>query len=142
MKRLTLLFFVALLHIAGNASAQQPVERKGVVPTTRLEEAFSGHLTDLNGKYKFRVAEITFEPGAYIGEHQHIGPGVRFVVSGELTSVLSGKTTIYKAGDYFYEPGNMIHTVSNKTRLPAVVIGFDILPADWNGASLVPPKSQ
>jgi quercetin dioxygenase-like cupin family protein len=142
MKRLTLLLFVALFHVVGYSSAQQPVERKGQTSTVKLEEAVSGHLTELNGKYKLRVTEVTFEPGGYIGEHHHVGPGIRFVTSGELTFVQHGKTTIYKAGDYFYEAGNMTHSASNKTSAPVVIIIFEILPPDWKGGTAVPPKSQ
>ncbi len=99
MKRLTLVLFVALFHVAGYAAAQQRVESKGVLAKVKLEEAISGHLTELNGKYKLRVVEITIEPGGYIGEHHHVGPGIRLVTSGELTFVQQGKTTIYRTGD-------------------------------------------
>jgi hypothetical protein len=59
-----------------------------------------------------------------------------------LTSVPNGKTTIYKTGEYFYEPGNMTHAAYNKTSSPLVVFTFDILPADWKGRTVLPPKSQ
>ena len=88
------------------------------------------------------ATEVTFEPGGYVSEHHHVGPHIVFVLSGELTSVLNGKTTVYKAGEYFYEPGNVTHAAFNKTSLPLVVIGFDILPAEWKGRAVLPPKSQ
>jgi quercetin dioxygenase-like cupin family protein len=142
MKRLTLLLFVALLHVVGYSSAQQTVERKGVASTVKLEEAVFGYLTELNGKYKLRVTETTFEPGGYVGKHHHVGPGIRFVASGEFTLVEHGKTRIYKAGDYYYETGNVTNSAHNKTSSPVVLITFEILPVDWKGGSAVPPKSQ
>ena len=142
MKRLTLLLFVALFSAVGYSAAQQQVERKGVAATVKLEGTDFGHLRELNGKYTLRVTETTFEPGGYVGNHQHVGPGIRFVVSGEVTLVEHGKTRIYKAGDYFYETGAITNSASNKTSSPTVLITFEILPVDWKGGSAVPPKSQ
>jgi len=39
------------------------VETKDLQPVQRLEQVISGHVTDLNGKYKFRVSEVTYRPG-------------------------------------------------------------------------------
>ena len=142
MKRLTLLFFVALLPFTGYSSAQESVEGKGQSIKRKIEEVISGYLTELNGKYKLAATEVTFEPGGYVSEHHHVGPHIVFVLSGELTLVLNGKTTVYKAGEYFYEPGNVTHAAFNKTSSPLVVISFDILPAEWKGRTVLPPKSQ
>jgi quercetin dioxygenase-like cupin family protein len=102
----------------------------------------SGYLTELNGKYKLRATETTIEPGGFVGEHHHIGPGIRYIASGELTYVEGGRTTIYKAGDYFYESGDVTHSAYNKGSSPMVNIIFEILPADWKGGSAVLPKSK
>ena len=56
------------------------VETKDVQPVVRLEQVISGHITDLNGKYKFRVSEVTYQPGGYVGDHNHAGPGVRVIM--------------------------------------------------------------
>ena len=72
MKRLSLLTLVALLQIAGYSSAQQAVPSKGVTPKLKIEEVISGYLTDLNGKYKLSVTEVTFEPGGFVGENIHL----------------------------------------------------------------------
>ena len=146
MKRLTLLLFAAVFSIVGFvasfSAAQQQVERKDLTSTVNLEGTDFGYLSELNGKYKLRVTVTTIEPGGYIGEHHHVGPGIRYLASGELTFVQHGKTTIYKAGDYFYESGNMTHSASNKGSTPVVNIIFEILPVAWKGGSAVPPKSQ
>jgi len=142
MKRLTLLLFVALFQVVGYSSAQQPVERKGVAATVKLEGTDFGYLSELNGKYKLRVTETTIEPGGFVGEHHHVGPGIRFVVSGELTFLEQGKTRTYKAGDYYYETGAITNSVFNKGSSPVVFIIFEIVPVDWKGGSGVPPKSQ
>jgi len=142
MKSLALVLFVALLHVAGYSSAQQkvPLDRKGATGTVKLEQVISGYLTDVNGKYKLRVAESNFEPGGYIGEHHHVGPGIRYLAAGEWTNVSQGKTTVYKAGDYWYSSGDITGSSSNKGQSLVRIINFEILPADWKGGSAIPPK--
>ena len=105
MKRLALVLFVVLLYVPGYSSAQQQVDRKGTASTVKLVGLMFGYLTDLNGKYKLQVSETTYEPGGYTGEHHHVGPGIRYVVSGELTFVEAGKTTTYKAASIFMKWG-------------------------------------
>ena len=90
------------------------VETRDVQPVQRFEQVISGHLTDLNGRYKFRVSEITYQPGGYVGDHNHAGPGVRVIMAGEFTYVKGDKTTVYKAGDAFFEPGDMPHRAYNR----------------------------
>jgi quercetin dioxygenase-like cupin family protein len=129
-----------------SARAQAPapspvrVDTKGLTPRIRFESVLSGYLTELNGKYKLRVTELTLEPGGYVGEHNHVGPGIRMMTLGEMTYVLPDKTTIYKAGDFFFESGDVNHTVYNKTDKPNQHLLFEILPADLKGPSLMPVK--
>lgn len=143
MKRITLVVaFAALFHVVGYSSAQQTVERKGMASVVKIGGENFGFLGDLNGKYKLVATQTTFEPGGYIGEHNHAGPGIRYVASGEITLVDQGKARVYKAGDYFYERGDLTNSASNKGTSPAVLITFELLPADWKGGSAVPPKSR
>jgi len=118
MKRFTPMLLVALVNIADESPAQPRVETRGITARVKLEEVISGHLGELNGKFKFRVTELTFEPGGYLGEHHHAGPGIRFVAAGKLTFVQAGKVTTYEAGNSFYESGNVVHTAHNKTKSP------------------------
>lgn len=141
MKRLTLLFFLVLLSAADRSTAQSKIEAKGITSKVKLEEVIFGHLLELNGKFKLRVTEVTFGPGAYLGVHHHVGPGIRYVASGKLTFVEVGKTTIFQTGDYFYETGNIAHTAQNKEKSPLRIIFFEVLPVDWTGPSAIPPKS-
>ena len=73
------LFAVALLASLGanGALAQAKVEASGVTAQVKMEEVVYGHLTELNGKFKLRAAEVSFEPGAFLGPHHHAGPGLR-----------------------------------------------------------------
>ena len=121
------------------ASAQQKVEVKGQSSKIKINQVASGYLTELNGKYQLRVSEGTFEPGGSVGLHHHAGPGIRCVTVGELTYALpDGKTTIYKAGDCFYESGDVAHTARNATGKPLVLLNFEILPTSLKGGSIMP----
>jgi quercetin dioxygenase-like cupin family protein len=144
MMRITLLLLpvVALFGGADRSAAQEKVEVRGITSVIKLDEVLFGHLTELNGKFKIRATEFTLEPGAYLGVHHHVGPGVRYVISGELTFTEGGQATIYKAGDYYFETGNLAHTAENKTNLPLRVLVVDILPKDWMGTAVIPPKAQ
>jgi len=116
------------------------VDTKGLVAKIKFESVLSGYLTDLNGKYKLRVTELTLEPGGHVGEHNHVGPGIRMMTFGEMTYVLPDKTIIYGPGDFFFESGDINHTVYNKSDKPNQHLLFEILPADLKGPSLMPVK--
>ena len=140
----------ALLARADRAAAQPPaggtpaggspvrVDTKGLVAQIKFEAPLAGFLTDLNGRYKLRVTELTLEPGGHVGEHNHVGPGIRQVTAGHMTYVLPDRTTIYGPGDFFFESGDVNHTVFNRTEAPIVHVLFEILPADLSGPSLIP----
>ena len=138
--RFTVLLVLMLLGAADRLAAEEKVDARGITQTIKLEEVVYGHLTDLNGKFKLRATEVTFAPDAYLGAHHHIGPGIRYVLSGEVTFTEGGKATVYKAGDYFFESGNIVHTAQNKTKSPLVILFVEILPTDWDAPTVVRPK--
>jgi quercetin dioxygenase-like cupin family protein len=142
MIRFTLLLFVALLTGAGRLAAQETVDTRGITSVIKVEEITFGHLTELNGKFKLRATELTFAPGGYVGVHHHVGPGIRYIISGELTFTEGGQDTVYKAGEYYFETGNIVHTAHNKTNLPLRVLVVEILPKDWTAPAMIPPRSQ
>ena len=142
MMRFTLLLFLALLIGANRLAAQEKVEVRGVTSEVKIEEVTFGHLSELNGKFKLRASELTFAPGAFIGAHHHIGPGIRYIISGELTFIEGGQSTVYKAGEYYYETGNLAHSAENKTNLPLRILVMEIIPKNWSGPAMIPPRSE
>ena len=141
MHRLATVLLVILLMAADQSTAQPKVDANGISSRVILEELIFGHQLELNGKFKMRVTEVTFAPDGYVGAHHHIGPGVRYVASGQLTFTAAGKTTIYKTGEYFYETGNLAHTAHNKTTSPLRLIFIEVLPVNWTGPAIIPPKA-
>jgi quercetin dioxygenase-like cupin family protein len=127
-----------------SAADAQTVEIKGQQGKVLHNQAISAtSLSDLNDKYQLRVSETTFEPGGSVGPHHHAGPGIRCLQSGELTYEADGKATIYKAGQCFYESGNVSHTARNATDKPLVFHNFEILPVSVTGRSIIPvPASR
>ncbi|MGC1667176.1 MAG: cupin domain-containing protein, partial [Pseudolabrys sp.] len=142
MVRFTLLLFVALLGAAGRLAAQESVEMRGITSAVKLEEVVFGHLTELNGKYKMRATEVTFAPGGYLGVHHHVGPGIRYVLSGEVTFTEGGRATVYKAGEYFFETGNLAHTAENKSDMPLRLLFVELLPKNWAAPTVIAPSAQ
>jgi quercetin dioxygenase-like cupin family protein len=122
------------------SAAQQNVEARGITSDVKLEEVLFGHLHELNDKFKLRATEVTFAPNAYLGVHHHIGPGIRYVLSGEVNFTEGGQTTVYKAGDYFFETGNLAHTAENKRDMPLRILFVEILPKEWTAPTVIPPK--
>src|SRR5215469_977654 len=137
MRHFTLLLLLALLGGTGRLAAQEAVETRGITSEVKIEEVIFGHLPELNGKFKIRATELTFAPDGYVGVHHHIGPGIRYVIYGDLTFAEGGQETVYKAGEYYFETGNLAHTARNKTNLAA-----EIIPKDWTAPAMIAPKSQ
>src|SRR5262249_579748 len=142
MRRFTLLLLVALLGGTDRLAAQETVETRGITSEVKIHQVISRPLTELKGKLKLRPTELTFAPDGYVGVHHHIGPGIRYVISGELTFAEGGQETVYKAGEYYFETGNLAHTAQNKTNLPLRVLVVELLPKDWPGPAMIAPRSQ
>jgi quercetin dioxygenase-like cupin family protein len=139
-------FACAAISIAGPspASAQQAaVEMKGFTRKLIAEQIVAGPLTELNGKYKMTVAEFTIAPGGYVGPHLHAGPGFRCVLSGEVTNIEPDKTTVYRAGECYWESGDTSHTPHNNGDRMVLGLVVELLPASLTGSSLMPvPMSK
>jgi len=127
------------------ASAAEPlkVDTNAVKARILYEAPISGgHLPELKGKYKMRITEITIGPGGHVGDHNHLGPGIRQMTVGEMEYIMPDKTTIYRAGDFFFETGDISHRVNNQTGEPCTHLLFEILPVELAGASLIPPRDR
>ncbi len=143
MKRLLISGLLALLYVTNSVAQDAPkVDRKGGESKVKQDVVISGYLTDLNGKYKLRVTEGTFNPGGYITDHHHAGPGIRVIVAGEWTHTQAGKTIVRKAGDAYFISGDVTSSAKNEGKVPVVLLNFEILPVDWKGGSVIPPKSK
>jgi quercetin dioxygenase-like cupin family protein len=90
---------------------------------------------------RLRVTELTIAAGGHVGDHNHVGPGMRQMTAGEMEYILPDKT-IYRAGDFFFETGDISHRVNNKTDRPNTDFLFEVLPLDLAGACLILPRDR
>jgi quercetin dioxygenase-like cupin family protein len=143
LAHIALSLFSAGVLAAAHADEALKVDTEGVKAKILYEAPITGgHLPDLKGKYKMRVTEITIASGGHVGEHNHLGPGIRQMTAGEMEYILPDKTVIYRIGDFFFETGDVSHRVNNKTNAPNTHLLFEILAIDAKGASLILPKDK
>ena len=136
-------FCFAGVLAAANAAEPIKVDTKGVSARILYEAPISGgHLPELKDKYKLRVTEISIAPGGHVGDHNHLGPGIRQMTVGEMEYVMPHMTTTYRAGDYFFETGDISHRVNNKSGAANTHLLFEILPVNLSGASLILPRDK
>jgi quercetin dioxygenase-like cupin family protein len=126
-----------------DAAEQLKVDTQGVTAKILYEAPIDGgHLTELKGKYKMRITEISIAVGGHVGDHNHVGPGIRQMTVGEMEYIMPRMTHTYRAGDYFFETGDISHRVINKSGAVNTHLLFEILPIELAGASLIPPRDK
>ena len=134
----------ATIVVAGIASVQETprlVETEGSSAEILYEAVIDGgHIPELTGKYKLRVTEIVIGAGGFVGDHNHLGPGIRLMTAGEMDYELPDETVVYREGDFFFEAGDVSHTAVTRGPAASKHWLFEILPADLDGPSLIPPR--
>lgn len=135
LTQVILLMGLTITHVSSQSSV--PVAKQGIQTKMISEHVNLVRSSELNGRYKMRLGETTFEPGGYLGKHHHTGPGIRLITFGEITSVSAGKPEVFKAGESFYDSGDTVHELYNKTNKIVRVMNFEILPSDWKGSSAI-----
>jgi quercetin dioxygenase-like cupin family protein len=137
---------LALIALAPAPAARADgVELGGFHAKVKAELADLGHLSELNGKYRIRVTEVTMDPGGFMGGHHHLGPGLRCIQSGEMSYTIGGQTTLYKPGDCFTETGALTHQSKNAGAVPVVLLNFELLPAslpEGKGSLIPAPEGE
>lgn len=138
---------LAALAFPGDAVRAQArpagrVDTKGLTASILYEAAITGgHVPEVRGKFKLRITELTIAPDGYVGDHNHLGPGIRQVTAGEMDYIMPDRTVVYRTGDYFFETGDVSHRVLNNTGQPSTHLLFEILPVDVKGPSLILPRA-
>jgi quercetin dioxygenase-like cupin family protein len=120
-----LCFFAAGVLVTAHADEPLKVDTRGVTAKVLYEAPIDGgHLPELKGKYKMRITEITIAPGGHVGDHNHLGPGIRQMTVGEMEYILPDKTMIYRAGDFFFETGDVSHRTGMMTLCLTVALSL------------------
>ncbi|MSO94214.1 MAG: hypothetical protein EXQ81_00275 [Thermoleophilia bacterium] len=80
-----------------------------------------------------RCDRIDFPPGGIAYRHTHPGPGIRYLLHGELDVATEGKTASYGTGGAWFESGaDPVLATASEHRATAFVRVM-ILPAEWVG---------
>ncbi len=124
----------------GQMSGSSTVEMKGMRFVMKLQSPVEGFMTPLNGKIDMRATEIEIEPGGGVQDHFHFGPGIRTMLAGELTLSYAdtGQKKTVRAGDYFYETGDVDIRGTNTGKGSAKVLVVELVPANLKGSAMVP----
>jgi quercetin dioxygenase-like cupin family protein len=138
-----------LLALPARAAGQTPpsgpgVEMSGVKASLKLQAPVEGFMTALNGKVDLRATEVELQPGGTVKDHYHYGPGIRHVLAGELTLIYADtkKEQAVRAGEYFYEPGDVDIWAVNRGSVPAIWLAVELVPAGLKGSAMAPPAGR
>ena len=130
----------AALLMSQAPTSQPSVEMTGVKAAMKLQTPVEGFFTPLNGKLDMRATEIEIEPGGAVKDHYHFGPGIRRMLAGEVTLIFvdTKKEQVVRAGDYFYESGDVDVNAVNRGKEPAKILVVELVPAGLKGSAMVP----
>ncbi len=80
-----------------------------------------------------RCDRIDFPPGGIAYTHTHPGPGIRYLLHGELDITTEGKMSSYGKGGAWFESGPDPVLATASEHQPTAFVRVLILPAEWAG---------
>lgn len=80
-----------------------------------------------------RCDRIDFPPGGVAYTHTHPGPGIRYLLHGELDITTGGRMTSYGKGGAWFESGPDPVLATASEHLATAFVRVLILPAEWAG---------
>jgi quercetin dioxygenase-like cupin family protein len=116
-----------LLALPVYASEDKPVVVTPVITTTVTASGQPIALPQRNAQIAVSTYEIA--PGARLPEHKHPFPRYGYVLSGSLqvTNAETGKTDVYKAGDFILEAVGQWHQGANVSTEPVKLLVIDLM---------------
>ena len=134
LRKMVMVIVIATIAIlgAGPSMAQTPAPKKFTMNT--LQQVPLGELPP--GKWNMKATMVVIEPGGEIPFHVHKGPGLRYVLEGEVTiNWKEGKSETFKAGSTYFEgagenhPAGNISAKNNGAGLSRVVV-IELVPQE------------
>ncbi len=123
LNKLIFKLFLTTLLFLGSFQFSLAQEKTGLNRTLLLEKKLQLPNPNIHAK----MIRVEFPFGYKTPWHTHEGPGPRYVVKGSLKVVDNGKTTLYSAGEVFWETGALM-TVENEGDDKAELIIFELAP--------------
>jgi quercetin dioxygenase-like cupin family protein len=116
------LIFVIIL-IAGTMAASY-----AAMPGPNIVGTATYPINVKEGNYDLVSQVIDLPPGGAIPKHQHGGPAVAQVLTGEITVTDAMGEKVFKAGQMFTESGGYVHMAANKGSVTTRVAVSYLIP--------------
>ena len=88
---------------------------------------------DNPGDWVVRCDRIDFPPGGVAYRHVHPGPGIRRLLSGELTIETDGGANTYRAGEAWFEGADFPVLATASASEETAFVRVLLLPREWEG---------
>ena len=85
------------------------------------------------GEWVVRCDRVDFPPGGIAHRHVHPGPGIRYLLRGEIAIETEGATTVYGPGGAWFESGPEPVVARASAREDSSFVRVLVLPAEWAG---------
>ena len=100
----------------------------------RRADALVGAEVELRGARIARLDRVDFPPGGVAHRHVHPGPGIRYLLHGELTiDRADGGAHTYRAGEAWFEGAEDPVLATASTTEDTAFVRVLLLPAQWAG---------
>ena len=99
------------------------------------EGALVSHFVKLDpfASWVVRCDRIDFPLGGVAHRHTHPGPGIRYLLRGELEIETDGRSTFYGPGGAWFESGPEPVVARASSHLETSFVRVLVLPAEWEG---------
>jgi quercetin dioxygenase-like cupin family protein len=122
--------FLGEAHVDGHALVWQldetPEEAEGARLSRRVQ-------LDPYEDWVLRCDRVDFPPGGIAHTHTHPGPGIRYLLHGELDITTEGKMASYGKGGVWFESGPDPVLATASGHQPTAFVRVLVLPAEWAG---------
>jgi quercetin dioxygenase-like cupin family protein len=85
------------------------------------------------GDWLMRHDRVDFEPGGIAYRHVHPGPGIRYLLFGQITIDSEGEQRTYGPGEAWFERGPDPVFATTSADEPTAFVRVMLLPAEWAG---------
>jgi quercetin dioxygenase-like cupin family protein len=105
---------------------ETPEEAEGALLSRRVQ-------LDPFAEWIMRCDRVDFPPGGIAYTHTHPGPGIRYLLHGELDVTAEGKMLSYGKGGAWFESGPDPVLAESSQHQPTAFVRVLILPVEWAG---------
>jgi quercetin dioxygenase-like cupin family protein len=85
------------------------------------------------GDWLMRLDRVDFQPGGIAYRHTHPGPGIRYLLFGQITIEAEGEQRTYGPGEPWFERGPDPVLATTSADEPSAFVRVMLLPAEWEG---------